>query len=120
MRCVSRASFGVLLSWERWPKHAHFIRFDVVVGDQHGIDGVCIPAMPGKPLLNLAAADPGVEEQLHAIGFDVDAISIAAGLERNEPHKKIVPQGHGSWKSEIIYGKSRGRGDDLRPLILWL
>ena len=28
LRCVARANFGVLLSWERWPRQTHFIRFE--------------------------------------------------------------------------------------------
>ena len=36
---------------------------NMVVGNQHRIDCVRIPAMQGKPFLHLAAADPGVEKR---------------------------------------------------------
>jgi len=48
--------------------------------------------MLGKPLANLTAAEPGNEKQLHAVRLDVDAISVAAGLEGNDSHGSIVPQ----------------------------
>ena len=59
---------------------------DMVVGDQHGIDALRIPAMNGKSFLDLDAADPGVEQELNAIGLDVDAVAVAAGLEGNDLH----------------------------------
>jgi hypothetical protein len=49
--------------------------------------------MQGKPLLDLIGTDPGIEEQSDAACFDVDAVAVAAGLERDEPHGAIVPQG---------------------------
>ena len=48
--------------------------------------------MLGEPLLDLAAADPGIEQQLDAVRLDVDAVAVAAGLEGDDLHGKIVPQ----------------------------
>ena len=64
---------------------------NMVVGDQDGIDRTCIPAMQGEPLLDLAAADPGVEQQPDAACLDVDAVAVAAGLEGDDLHERIVP-----------------------------
>ena len=51
-----------------------------------------------KPLLDLAGTDPGVEQELDATCLDVDAIAVAAGLEGDDLHGSIVPQGHGPEK----------------------
>ena len=63
----------------------------MVVGDQDGIDARHVPAMQGQPLLDLDAADPGVEQQLDAARLDVDAVAVAAGLEGDDLHGCIVP-----------------------------
>ena len=75
----------------------------MVVGDQHGIDRIRIPAMLGEPPLDLAGTDPGVEQQLDAACLDVDAIAVAAGLEGDDPHGDIVPQvtGRGNRQSFV-------------------
>ena len=69
---------------------------NVVVGNQNGIDAGDVPAMSGQPLLGLAPADPGVEQQLDAAGFHIDAVAVAAGLERNDVHGPLYcePQVH--------------------------
>ena len=65
---------------------------------------LCIPAMQGQPLLDLAAADPGVEQQLDAICLDVDAVAVAAGLEGDDLHGSIVPQGQGTGENALGLG----------------
>ena len=71
---------------------------NMVVGNQYRIDRSCIPAMQGQPLLDFAGTDSGVEQELDATCLDVDAISVAAGLEGDDLHGSIVPQGHGPEK----------------------
>ena len=63
----------------------------VNLGDQDRIDRIDIPPVKGEPFLDLDAAEPGVEQQLDAAGFNVDAIAVAAGLEGDDPHTAIVP-----------------------------
>ena len=46
--------------------------------------------MKGEPLPNLAAADAGVEEQVHAVRLDVDAVAVAAGLKGDDSHVRIL------------------------------
>ena len=62
----------------------------MIVGDNDRIDGH-IPAMHGQPFLNQDATDSGVEQEFDAIGLDVDAVSIAAGLKGDHFHGTIVP-----------------------------
>ena len=65
----------------------------MVVGNQDGIDTSHVPTMQGKPLLDLASADSGIEQQLDAACLDVDAVAVAAGLEGDDCIGRIVPQG---------------------------
>ena len=51
-----------------------------------------IPAMYGQPLLDEVASDSGVEQEFDAIGLDVDAVAVAAGLEGDDFHGTIVPE----------------------------
>ena len=63
----------------------------VVVRNQEGIDALDFPSMEGQPLLSLDATDPRIEEQSDAIRLDVNAVAVAAGLERDDSHRSIVP-----------------------------
>ena len=65
---------------------------DVVVGDQDCIDAFYNPAMHGQPLLDQVASDSSVEQEFDAIGLDVDAVAVAAGLKGDNFHGTIVPE----------------------------
>ena len=88
----------------------------VVVGNQHGVGVGDVSAMPSKPLLGADSAEPGVEQQFDAVGLDVDAVAVAAGLEGNDSHGSIVPRDARSVMP--LYPRSRhtscavGNGDD--------
>jgi len=58
----------------------------MIVGDEDRIDRPNVPAMLGKPFLGSNAAYPSVKEQPDAACFDVDAVAVAAGLERDDLH----------------------------------
>ena len=55
-----------------------------------------LPTVGGQTALGLEAADAGVQQQFHPLRLDVDAIAVAAGLEGDDLHRDIVPQGHRS------------------------
>ena len=63
---------------------------NMVVRNQNRIDGRYVPAVQFEPLLGLNSADPRVEQQLDTVRLDVDAVAVAAGLERNDSHGRIV------------------------------
>ena len=62
----------------------------VVVRDDNRVNRADVAAVGGQTPLGLQAADAGVHQQSHSLGLDVDAIAVAARLERNDPHGRIV------------------------------
>jgi hypothetical protein len=58
----------------------------VIVRDQYRVDVANIPPGPGQSLLGALAGYPRIDQQFHSAGFDVDAISVTSGLERNNLH----------------------------------
>jgi hypothetical protein len=62
----------------------------MVMRNQQGVDGCDVATMRGKPELRLPTADPGIEEKPNAVCFNVDAIAVAAGLERDDFHRRIL------------------------------
>jgi hypothetical protein len=69
---------------------------NMIVGYQDGIHVGHVPAMSSKPLPGSASADAGVEEQLLSTRFDVNTVTVAAGLERDDVHGRIVLCGRGA------------------------
>ena len=64
----------------------------MIVRDQQRIETLGILSMHGESLLNLDPADPRVEKEPDTIRLDIDAISVAAGLERDDFHGDILLQ----------------------------
>ena len=58
----------------------------VVVGDDEAvyISNVCL--MGAESRFGLFAADAGVEQEPDAVGFNVDAVAVGAGLKRDQLH----------------------------------
>jgi hypothetical protein len=54
----------------------------MVMGYDQAIDLPDITTMGGKPRLGLFTVYPGIEEQFHAARLNVDAVAVAARLER--------------------------------------
>jgi hypothetical protein len=46
--------------------------------------------MGAKPSFGLNPTDSSVEQQLDAASFHIDAVAVAAGLERDNLHCRIV------------------------------
>ena len=69
---------------------------DVVVRNEDGPHVADIPAMTSQPLLGSTSTDPRIEQQFDAIGLDVKAIAVAAGLEGDDVHRPIVLRPRGA------------------------
>ena len=63
---------------------------NVVMRNHDRIDLRDIASEIRKALLCLLAADTGVEQQSDAVGLDVNAIAITAGLQGYGPHVRIL------------------------------
>jgi hypothetical protein len=63
----------------------------VIVGNEQSIHVTNIPTATFETAGRLAPADPGVEQQAHAIRFHVDGISIRTGLEGERQHPSGCP-----------------------------
>jgi hypothetical protein len=62
----------------------------MVMGNQQRIDVVDIATISGQSRLRLLSAHACVEKQTLISGFDVDAVSITARLQRNDFHGDII------------------------------
>jgi hypothetical protein len=67
--------------------------FDVIrvlVRNEHGIHRTDVDSLISQPLLGEVPRDAGIEQQPNAIGFHVDTVAVAAGLQGNDSHRCIV------------------------------
>ena len=62
----------------------------MVARNQEGVDCCDVSAVSSKPQLSLPTADPSIKEKPNVACFDVDAIAIASGLERDDFHRRIL------------------------------
>lgn len=63
----------------------------VVVGNEQGVNVSDIAPAGGQAQPGLPAGDPGIEQQPRPQCLHVDAVSVAAGLQRYNLHERIIP-----------------------------
>lgn len=78
------------------------------VRNDQSIDVADVPAVGGQSLVSLFSADSGVEQETKSVRFDVDAVSIADGLEGDHFHGSIVAGGTPSFIEEARKGLDEG------------
>ena len=62
----------------------------MLVRDEEGVDVAYVSSMAGEAFLGPFSADAGVEEEFPILRLDVDAVALAAGLERDDQHGSSV------------------------------
>ena len=62
----------------------------VIVRDDHAVDVVDIPAEGGQAILSSYARNTGVEQKPGPIRLDIYRVAVAAGLEDDDFHARIL------------------------------